>query len=761
MPPSEIAPSKGGGVGVGGAEGAAAAGGSAGGSAKATALAREAAANSAKDESIDRTCTAGWDALTRDEAQAGILAAVPPCRALLHLLSVAAWRTFFATFGVVVPKSVRDVDALALFLAEMKLSPTAARALSAVTALATRDGKRDLVVCARAHAYELGDEAQTAAELAVRVVMDAKTNDLASLVVKRAPLHVERRAPIHPTRDYVASKALGDPDLGPRALALLARDIDAAVGAKKKTTDILLLRRPEGFVLDILRPGAIEGGLAYDGGRVVAVSHRQVKGDVIVWVPSRRRLRISTSDPALAALLRAKVGLRLWGDERALSAGPSVSLSPLRAMGSRALDASAFGASFKKVRLVRVVWDRGGDDVVVVRGRDVLASMAARRWSLATGHFVGAVIRLDLTHGGHVDVVLKPPNRVHFTSGPWDAAVAAWLDAGPFLALGVAPVDAWTQFAATMRDLEWRAEHGDAWVDRRRASGALVPAQTRVLPHPEFASATRALLAFYDDEDGGYAFAEDDDDDVPALVVTQTDLGAHRIEPQKYANEIASYVDGVLPAIGPSNPLALDAQIGLFDLRERRLGLETIRPFVALGPLVADGLGDRLREVAPDAHRVLLLPRGRTLGTGMIELAWPESAEEAHALVREIARAIGARGALPVHLAAPAGTRFAIDSVTKEACLDGIELGLTDQTFEFLLLLARTPRVAVSTQAVNDRIGRSRKDADAAKKAKSTLLARIRAAFEEAGGEPPSDLDALVTTGARGGYTLCVSVYVR
>jgi DNA-binding response OmpR family regulator len=125
-----------------------------------------------------------------------------------------------------------------------------------------------------------------------------------------------------------------------------------------------------------------------------------------------------------------------------------------------------------------------------------------------------------------------------------------------------------------------------------------------------------------------------------------------------------------------------------------------------------------------------------------------------------VAWAIGARG-VSVHLAALAGARFAIDSVTREACLDGVELRLTDQTFEFLLLLTRTPRIVVSTEAVNDVIGRQRKDSDAAKKAKSTLLARIRAAFKEAGLEPPSDLEELVTSGARGGYCLCVSAYVR
>jgi hypothetical protein len=138
-----------------------------------------------------------------------ILAAMPPCRALLLLLPVSRWRAFFATFGVAVPKSVRDVDALVLFLATAKLTPGAGRALSAVAALAKRDGKRDLVVCARAHAYDLGADGETAAELAVRVVVASKTNELARLVVKRAPLHVERRAPVHPTRDYVAAKALG------------------------------------------------------------------------------------------------------------------------------------------------------------------------------------------------------------------------------------------------------------------------------------------------------------------------------------------------------------------------------------------------------------------------------------------------------------------------------------------------------------------------------------------------------------------------
>jgi hypothetical protein len=357
--------------------------------------------------------------------------------------------------------------------------------------------------------------------------------------------------------------------------------------------------------------------------------------------------------------------------------------------------------------------------------------------------------------------VLKPPHRVHWTPGPWDDAVAAWLDAGPFLALGADRVDAWTHFAATMRDTEWRAEYGDEWVEKRKASGALVAAETRVLPHPQFASAPRALLAFYDDEDGGYAFAEDDDDDVPAMVVTRSDLGARKIDAQKYAEEIGRYLDAVLPPTVARAPQAVDAQRGFFDFGERSFGGETMKPFVALGPIVEEALKRRLGELASNARAVLLLPRGRTLGTGHFEAAWPESEEEARELVREIARRIGGSAAVSVVLVAPEGTRFAIDSVSREAWLDGVALELTDQPFDFLLLLGKTPRVVVSTEAVNVVVGRMRRDAEAAKQAKAALLKQIRAAFVREGREPPSDLAELVTVGSQGGYRLNASAYVR
>jgi len=506
-----------------------------------------------------------------------------------------------------------------------------------------------------------------------------------------------------------------------------------------------------------LRPGPARAELAFVGGKVKTSAYAQVFNDTITWLPSRRRVRIATADPALVSALLTSAGVRLFGSAQAFSVGPSVTLAALRTPG--ALDATHFGASFKSARLVRLVWDWGGDDVLVIRGRDVLVSLAARDLPLAIGHFVGAVVRLDLKRGGHVDVVMKPPNRVHWAPGPWDAAVAAWLDAGPFLSMADARVDVWTHFGSTMREIEWLADHGEIWIERRKKSGALVAAETRVLPHPEYASAKRALLAFYDDEDGGYAFAEDDDDDVPALVVAHTDLGGLRLDAAAYAQELALFLDLVLP--GGHAPCAVDARPGVFDFGERGLGGERLWVFAALGPVNPADLQERLQAIARPAHAVLLLPPGRALGCGVVEAAWPESEEEARELVRVLARALKAGAKLPVYLAAPKGARFAIDVARREAYLDGVELvKLADNAFVLLVLMARAAGGVVTTKDVNAALVKSR-DPEAAKKARARLAFGIVASYELAGRPLPEDLDKLIAVGARGGYRLTVEAYIR
>jgi hypothetical protein len=684
-----------------------------------------------------------------------------PTRALLHLLPPAAWRAFLAHFDVALPAKARDANAIALFLATASLPAEAVRALDCVCALASHAARRDVVACALAHAFDLGRDAmkKTPAELAVRVVVAAKTSKVAALVVKRARLHGERRPPPFPSRDFLPMGDVNEPDLSAKALAAIARDVDAAVGGAKGAADVLHVPRADGFTLDLLRPGPARAELAFVDGKVKASSNTQVFNDTVTWHPARRRLRVATADPALVAVLLTSVGLRVFGRRDAFSPGPSVTLAPLHAAGAAALDVSHFGASFKSARLVRLVWDWGGDDVVVVRGRNVLASVAARGWPLEIGYFVGAVVRLDLARGGHVDVVMKPPNRVHWAPGPWDAAVVAWLDAGPLLSMAAEQIDVWTHFGATMREIEWLAQYGEAWVARRKKSGALVAAETRVLAHPKFASAKRALLAFYDDEDGGYAFAEDDDDDVPALVVDHADLGAHKITPLAYAREIAARVETVLP--GGSDVTVTDARIGLFDLGERALGGERLWIFVAIGPATAADLGERLKAIARPAHAVLLLPPGRALGSGVVEAAWPESEKDARDLVRVVARGLGAAAKLPVYLAAPKGARFAIDEARREAYLDGIALvKLADAAFVLLLLMAKAAGAVVSTKDANEALVRSR-DAEAAKKARARLAHGIVASFDLAGAPLPEDFEVLIETRPRGGYRITVEAYVR
>jgi hypothetical protein len=688
-----------------------------------------------------------------------------PTRALLHLLPPSAWRAFLAHFDARLPPKARDADAIALYLATASLPAAAANALDAVCALASHDARRDLVVCARAHAYDLGRDAmgRTPAELAIRVVLSARTDKNAALVVERARLHGERRPPPYPTRDFLPAGDLPTPNLGARALTAIARDVEAAVGAVvgkgKPVAHALHVPRADGFTLDLLRPGPARAELAFVDGQVKASSYAQVFNDVITWHASRRRLRIATADPALVRVLLASVGRHVFGSEHAFSPGPSVTLAPFRTLGAAALDTSRFGASFKGARLVRLVWDWGGDDVLVVRGRNVFSSVEARGLPLALGYFVGAVVRLDLARGGHVDVVMKPPNRVHWAPGPWDAAVAAWLDAGPLLSMGDERVDVWTHFGATMREIEWLADHGATWVEARKKSGALVAAETRVLAHPEHASAKRALLAFYDDAAGGYAFAEDDDDDVPALVVGHADLGAQKIDPSAYAREIAALVATVLP--GVSAPSVVDARLGLFDLGEVALGGERLRLFVAIGPATAGELGSRMPAMARPAHAVLLLPPGRKLASGAVEAAWPESTNDAKELVRVLARALGAGAKLPVLLAAPKGARFAIDEARREAYLDGVELvKLADNAFMLLVLMARAAGAVVTTKDVNDALVRSR-DAEAAKKARARLAFGIVASFELAGQPLPKDLARMIVVGPRGGYRLTVEAYIR
>ena len=158
-----------------------------------------------------------------------------------------------------------------------------------------------------------------------------------------------------------------------------------------------------------------------------------------------------------------------------------------------------------------------------------------------------------------------------------------------------------------------------------------------------------------------------------------------------------------------------------------------------------------MHGLSKGAMPVILVPQGRKSGTAWPEVEFTSIAASFAALKNEIIDTLGIADDLTAAEAAPINTRLIIDRARGEATLDGLVLPLDGQPFQFLDHLAQKSQQVISSAELLKRIAPKR-EPDAVRAWKKTVLKAINTAFENAKKPAPGPDDIIV---AKGGGYLC------
>ena len=330
------------------------------------------------------------------------------------------------------------------------------------------------------------------------------------------------------------------------------------------------------------------------------------------------RLRVTTDAPLVANELVALVGEALFGERDFYQHRPAFTLRALARLGPEGLAQAALPPSVTRVRVIDLWWDDGASHTIRVRGPAALATLAGHK-GLAAGYALAATLRLDVRGAPRpVDVTVMLPYGYACTEPRFEAAARAVLDALGVTAPGVEPDDLWTLPPFSHADWRWRAVFGDAVVDALGARRVLVDTATRQVTDPGGRAHGRSAMTFQVDEESDTHVVLPTDPCFAPYIVGPAERRVRRLALPELASLLRERLglDGA-PRVWPDGQtLEIGAVAARSGVRLRFFAL------VAAPPLFADrqALGAALRSAALPDQVVMLVPRGRTLGAGPIEL---------------------------------------------------------------------------------------------------------------------------------------------
>jgi hypothetical protein len=678
-----------------------------------------------------------------------------------HRVSLPRWRALLAAHGVTLGKNA-TYDDIAEMARSGKLTPRAVECVVRLRALSPFEARDAIFESSADRHIDLSKWPNDDGPLddAAHLLAD-HANDEAG-IVERALFRVARNAPKRPYRIFRAAASLGVGKYSEANVARFAKLVAEAVrargGGDYARADVMKdPAAPEMLVVECVRSERTETPFALVSGKSGRaegrIAYTPLAADVLRLDLRRQRLSIATSARWLVLVYRRAFGEAFFGDAKAFSARASCTLDRILRHGKDALDVPGFDATVRQVRVVRVLWDSGEFDTMRRSGRDVLASMLHAAHHLQGGELVGVTLRFNFVDGEIVDVLLRIPNRVHWSPSRHDATIADWLDAAHFTDAEREPLDLLSLAPHDRPRPVWVGAYGAAIVAEAIKRKYLVKSEARAVAHPEHPDGARDLVVFRTKAGDAWGIPDDADDEVGAMTLAEKQLETFKLD------KMAVTTAMVKGAGLAGTPHEIDGRPGLFDAGQLGIAPTSIRPFVAFAEPSARGLAEELRRRALPGHAVLIVPPGRKLAVEMAQVEMQVLEGDYRELPRRMVHAVGLTAFVNVWLAAPVGTRMAIDAAAHEATFDGVKLDLAEQPFLFLTLLANIRGAVLSTKTADTKLG-GKTATSPAKFAKYRLLAEIRASFEAAGVPVPADLESLVVAGA-GGYRLNVPTFVR
>jgi hypothetical protein len=468
-----------------------------------------------------------------------------------------------------------------------------------------------------------------------------------------------------------------------------------------------------------------------------------------------RRLRVAAATYAHAGVIVSALGEIVAADARFFRAVPIVSLRALQRSNGAVFIPGDLASSIARVRVIDCDWDSGRAIAIGLRGSDVPKDAGALGLRVDSGRLHHATLRVEMTRAPHrCDVTLQPPNEIAYSEPSCEPLVRALLEANGVLGEDDAPRDLWSLDPWTPSNAEARAFFGDAFLGLRD-DRILVRSRSRAVAHPEHPEAGRVLIAFPIEGEEGAWYGVSEAGAVPSCTLRDADLVTWRIKMKPLGERIAR-------ALRLTGDVRVFARGGVVDLGWIKIGPAKARLFlITRAPVDPATLGAWLRLRAMPGHVVLLVPPGRTTGTGLAEVEMANVAGPYEALLADAARALGLAKHIDPLLAAPASARVVIHRASRRFWFDGVLVHpLPEQAYRLAEILAMRAGAAMNVKELGRLLSANRSDDAITRQAKRALMKAIAASFAREKRVLPKDAARVVESAVRGEVRMGVEAFV-
>ena len=673
-------------------------------------------------------------------------------------LSIARPRfaSLLAAFDVTLPADVLDGPPLAFARAlwGLRASDRFADAIDLLDLFACDAGSSAIRDAARAAARTLPRHLPPA-DLAAVLLTRAAVGDEYDGVLERA-LHAFARIV---TRSFafelVASspRAAADPAQFEHAIAeLLQRDLVAVWHAIDARGSLHVA---------VVRRGHARATFGGAGASLDRHARRERSVDVVRVDVAEGRIVVCTDEPSLERAYAAAAGSALFGDAAFFADTPSYSLKSLVALGHEALAARRF-PGVSRVRIVDIAWDDGAGVTHTAHGSDALAAFE-KLGGAGGGYVTAALFRLDVPNVARpVDVAVRLPDRAHYRTPRHEPLARAALDALGVFAPGTLPDDAYTLAPWIHAEWRWRKVLGEERFERLRAAGVLVPAKTRMVGGPEMGKYGWSYVSFDLQHEPGKKYAVAMDPALRSRDLEPDELRMWSLDRAAVARALARDL-GTEPA--EPDPAVADRALDLGVVHGEEISLRVFALLRSPGP-AARALSLAMDRAAGASHVVVLLPEGRTLGSGVeIGLTLPELFGDSVIAAKVFAGVEKKKGlkraVVPACKLVAADVRFVGEERTGRIWLDCHELVLPDGARKLLLGTARGGGSPVPSTTLAQQMSPNRRDDAVVRQTAVRLAVWIAESFAARGLKAPPDAATLVEYVPKKGWRMTVKCEVR
>lgn len=460
------------------------------------------------------------------------------------------------------------------------------------------------------------------------------------------------------------------------------------------------------------------------------IKFRPVHCDVLRYEAAAGRLQIAARRATLVNAYVRIAGEALFADPAFFVGDAACTLTPLQEKGREALTAHDL-PGVGRAWMTECTWQRGDRRVHRIRSVDCFDDIEALGLPIASeGKLVEVKLKIQVAERGTrpATISVRLPGKITVTPSRHESLGHRYLEQiGVRCRASTSPtLDLWSLHPWRHPAQAWRALLGDR-VDELIRAGALVPVELGSIEHPDVDGASLGAHAIGD----GQYYGVGAGDEIPSKSLSPTDVEGLELN-----------LTGLGHFLGKLLELSDDQvripETNVLDLGPVVLGEQTFRPFYLLST-PAPGLGARLRAKAPADNVVLLIPRGRTIGSDLATAELERPVPSRRALERALVFASGLQGQVPAIHYAREGARLVVDTVEQSIWIDGVKIGGVKpetQPYMFVELLARAAPAAISSAELSRKLSPHRQDeTTVARHAKQDARKAIKEAMASVGRE--------------------------